>query len=168
MVVVLFEVWKKCKVFILSLNSLFLMKKILFNKALRILLITNGLILLSGAMLGPIYALFVEEIGGSLLDASFAGALFALAAGITTLIAGRYADKTKRSEYVVATGYLVMGLGFILYTQVRSIWFLFAVQLLIGFKRFILLLLMHCIQDILQKLRLEENGECGNHSTIFQ
>jgi MFS family permease len=109
------------------------MKRFLFNKALRILLITNGLVLLAGAMLGPIYALFVEKIGGNLLDASLTGGLFALAAGITTLIAGKYADKIKRNELMVASGYAVMGIGFFLYIFVNSIWFLFVVQILIGF-----------------------------------
>jgi MFS family permease len=108
-------------------------KQFLFNKALRILLLTNGLILLAGAMLGPIYALFVKQIGGDLLDASFAGGLFALAAGVTTLIAGKYADKNKRNEHIVAFGYAMMGLGFLLYVFVNSIWFLFGVQIIIGF-----------------------------------
>ena len=45
----------------------------LFNKAIRLLLLTNGFILLAGAMLGPIYALFVERVGGDLLHASLAG-----------------------------------------------------------------------------------------------
>ena len=107
--------------------------KRLFNKALRILLITNGLVLVAGAMLGPIYALYVENIGGDLLDASLTGGFFALAAGITTLIAGRFADKNKSGELVVALGYAVMGLGFLLYIFVNSIWFLFGVQILIGF-----------------------------------
>lgn len=109
------------------------MKHLLFNKALRILLITNGLILLSGAMFGPIYALFVEEIGGDLLSAGLTGGIFALAAGLTTLVAGRYADKFKRDEYIVAGGYALLGIGFLLYTAVHSLLFLFAVQILIGF-----------------------------------
>ena len=91
------------------------MKQFLFNKALRILLITNGLVLLASAMLGPIYALFVENIGGDLLDASLTGGLFALAAGITTLVAGRFADKNKRGDLIVVFGYTLMGIGFLLY-----------------------------------------------------
>ena len=78
------------------------MKKQICNKSLRILLITNGIVLIAGAMLGPIYALFVEKIGGSLLDASLTGGFFALAAGITTLLAGKFADKHK-DELIVAT-----------------------------------------------------------------
>jgi MFS family permease len=108
-------------------------KTFLFNKALRILLITNGLVLLAAAMLGPIYALFVENVGGDLLDASLTGGFFALAAGVTTLIAGKFADKNKRKELIVAFGYAVMGLGFLLYIFVNSIWFLFGVQILLGF-----------------------------------
>ena len=107
--------------------------RFLFNRGLRILLITNALILIAGAMLGPIYALFVEKVGGSLLDASLTGGIFALVAGITTLIAGRYADKIKEKRYIVAFGYSLMGVGFFLYTFVNSIFFWF-VRLLGCFK----------------------------------
>lgn len=109
------------------------MKKHFFNKSLRLLLITNGIILLAAAMLGPIYALFVEKIGGDLLDAGLTGGIFALAAGTTTLIAGRYADKIKRSKIIMVIGYLFISGGFFLYTAVNSIWFLFIVQIIIGF-----------------------------------
>jgi MFS family permease len=107
-------------------------KKVL-NKPLKILLATNGIILMAAAMLGPIYALFIEEIGGSLLDASYAGAIFALVAGITVLLSGSYTDRVKNPERIIAFGYIVMGSGFFLLTFVSSIWFLLAVQGLIGF-----------------------------------
>ena len=103
-----------------------------FNKAIKILLVTNGLILIAGAMLGPIYALFVEKIGGSLLDASAAFGVFALAAGITTLISARYSDKLKENELILVWGYAIMGLGFFGYTLVNSVWELLVVQVIIG------------------------------------
>lgn len=83
-------------------------------------------------MLGPIYALFVEKIGGDLMDASMAGGIFAFAAGITTLVSGKYSDKVKENELIVVAGYAIMGVGFLLYTFVDSIFFLFAVQIVIG------------------------------------
>lgn len=107
-------------------------KQLPFNKALRILLATNAMILMAGAMFGPIYALFVEKIGGDLMDASIAGAIFALVAGLTILISGKYSDKIKENELIVVLGYSIMGFGFLLYFWVNSIIFLFIVEAIIG------------------------------------
>ncbi|MBI2636636.1 MAG: MFS transporter [Parcubacteria group bacterium] len=108
------------------------MRILFFNRALRILLWTNAMILLAGAMLGPIYALFVEKIGGDLLDASFAGALFALAAGFASLVSGKYADAIRENELIIAAGYVVMSIGFFSYLFVDSVAQLFLVQVIIG------------------------------------
>ncbi len=102
------------------------------SKASKIILYTNGLILLSGAMLGPIYALFVEDIGGSLLDASYAFAIFSFTAGIVTVLSGKYVDKIKENELILVLGYGIIGIGFILYIFVNSIFLLFLVQIIIG------------------------------------
>ncbi len=102
------------------------------NRSLKILLFTNSLILMAGAMLGPIYAIFVEGIGGSILDASIAGSIFALFAGITTLLSGKYSDVIKENELVVVFGYIIMAFGFLLYVFVDSIYLLFIAQALIG------------------------------------
>lgn len=108
------------------------MKRLFFNKALRILLSTNAMILMAAAMLGPIYALFVEKVGGDLMDASIAGGIFAFVAGLTTLVSGKYSDKIKENELIVILGYSIMGVGFLLYFWVSSIIFLFIVQAIIG------------------------------------
>ena len=90
------------------------------------------MILMAGAMLGPIYALFVEDIGGDLMDASIAGSIFALVAGITTLVSGRYSDKMRENELIVVLGYVIMGIGFLSYAWVASIVMLFVVQAIVG------------------------------------
>jgi predicted MFS family arabinose efflux permease len=107
------------------------MKK--FNKAIRILLVTNGLILVAGAMFGPIYAIFVEKIGGSLLDASYAFGVFAFVAGTVTLLSGKYADKIRENELILVVGYGAIGVGFLGYIFVNSIFSLLIVQVIIGF-----------------------------------
>jgi len=83
-------------------------------------------------MIGPIYALFVEKIGGDLLDASYAFGIFAMVAGLTTLISGKYSDKMKEPELIVVLGYIITALGFIGYIFVSSVWTLFIVQIVIG------------------------------------
>jgi MFS family permease len=107
-------------------------KSLIFNQGIRILLSTNSLILLAGAMLGPIYALFVEKIGGDLLDASITFAVYATAAGVVTFISGKYADRVKEEELVLVLGYLIMSLGFFSYALVQSMWALLIVQVVIG------------------------------------
>jgi MFS family permease len=109
------------------------MANFFFSRALRVLLMTNGVILFSSAMMGPIYALFVEKIGGDLLDASLTGGIFALAAGITSFISGRYADKIKENELIIVLGYSLIAFGYFLYLFVDTIWFLFLIQVIIGF-----------------------------------
>jgi len=108
------------------------MEKPFFNKALRMLLSTNAMILMAGAMLGPIYALFVEKVGGDLMDASIAGGIFALVAGIVTLISGKYSDGMKENELIIVLGYLIMGIGFLFYLWANSVIFLFVIQAIIG------------------------------------
>ena len=108
------------------------MRRILYNRATRVLIVTNGLILLSAAMLGPFYAMFVEKIGGDILEAGVAFGIFAFVAGVATLISSRFADSTARDERILSLGYLLVGLGFFFYLFVDSVKELFLVQILIG------------------------------------
>lgn len=100
---------------------------------LQILLRTNGLVLLAGAMFAPIMALFVEEIGGTLLDASFAGAVFAISAGLMTFVSGLFSDKVKETELVVVLGYGIMAAGFFGLAFASSVTMLLIAQVVIGF-----------------------------------
>lgn len=102
------------------------------TKALKILLVADSFVLLSGAMIIPFYATYVSKIGGDILEAGFAAGMFAVSAGIMTLFAGRISDRFERKERIVAMSYLAISLGFLLYIFVDSIAGLVAVQILIG------------------------------------
>lgn len=101
------------------------------TKVRKFLLITNGLIFLGEAMLGPIYALFIADLGGSILSAGIAGGVFALVAGTLTLIVGKVSDRGSRRLYV-GVGYAIIGIGFALYTLVDSFAKLLLVEVVIG------------------------------------
>lgn len=102
------------------------------NRPLKILLVADSLILLASAMLGPIYAIFVGEIGGDLLDAGYAFAVFSIAAGMTAYASGKYSDKTGSEELVVLVGYVILGISFFAYTLVNSVSTLLIVQVIGG------------------------------------
>ncbi|MGB3945839.1 MAG: MFS transporter [Candidatus Saccharimonadales bacterium] len=102
------------------------------TKALKILLVADSFVLVSGAMIIPFYATYVSKIGGDILEAGFAAGMFAVSAGIMTLFAGRISDRFDRKERIVAASYFVIAIGFLLYILVDSLLGLVAVQVLIG------------------------------------
>lgn len=103
------------------------------NKHIKILLGTNMVVLLSGAMFAPLYALFVKDIGGDILDAAFASSLFAISAALTVIGIGRFIDRSKQGKLVMAFGYIIMAVGFALLVFTNHIWTLFLAQIIIGF-----------------------------------
>lgn len=102
------------------------------KKQIKVILVADGLIMLAGALLGPIYAIFVEEIGGDILTAGTAWAIFSIVAGIVVLIFGKIGDKVKSKKKLISIGYLIMGIGFLSYLLVDNITKLFIVQIIIG------------------------------------
>lgn len=104
----------------------------IFNRSIRVLLLGSAVMQIGAALFAPIYAIFVKDIGGDILDTGIAVGLFSLAAGIVTLFSARIVDKIKNPKAVITAGYLVMGIGYFLYLFVDSIASLFAIQILIG------------------------------------
>lgn len=96
------------------------------------MLITNGLVLLAGAMLGPIYAIFVEEVGGDILTAATAWAIFSIVAGMVVFILSKLEEKIKEQELMMVWGYGLMALAYLGYLLVDVPWKLFVVQVIIG------------------------------------
>lgn len=101
--------------------------------ALKILLITDGLFLLASAMLGPIYAIFVEDIGGDILTAGTSFAVFSLVMGTLILLMGKIEDIILReTELWICAGYFILAIGFFSYLFIKTPWHLFAVQIILG------------------------------------
>jgi MFS family permease len=96
------------------------------------MLFADSLILVATAMLGPIYALFVERIGGDLLDAGITFGAFSFAAGIVTLISGTFTDRIKEAELIIVLGYVVTAIGFLSYVFVENMTALIFAQVVVG------------------------------------
>lgn len=107
------------------------------NPALRALLLSNGLVLVALAMLVPVYALFVQKVGGGALSAGLTAGALGLASGVSALISGKLIDRipASRTRYVLVVGWLLIGLSMLLYLLVHSVAALFVVQLLAGFVK---------------------------------
>lgn len=99
---------------------------------LRILLFSSALFSLAGGLFGPIYAVFVEQIGGDLLTAGGAYSAFAIAAGVLMFFISRWEDHVKHQEKLVVLGFLLSCVGFLGYLLIRNPTDLFVVQIIFG------------------------------------
>jgi MFS family permease len=96
------------------------------------LLITDSFYILAGALIGPIYALFVEKVGGDLLDASGAFAIFMITAAVVIFLLAFWEDRSKHQKKFVIAGYGIGVLGYLGYLFVNSTMSLFIVQAILG------------------------------------
>lgn len=102
------------------------------RKELKILLLACSMFLLAGGLFGPIYAVFVEEIGGDLLTAGAAYGVFSIVAGVVIYFISRWEDKVKHQEKLVVMGYGLRVLGFAGYLLITRPLELFIVQIIFG------------------------------------
>lgn len=123
------------------------------RRILKILIATSVFFTMAGGMIGPIYAVYVEQIGGDILSTGGAYAIFALAAGMLTLITAKWEDHLKHIEKMVVLGYLLSSIGFFIHLLVKSPTQLFFVQALFGFSAAIL----NPAYDVLYSKYLQKN-----------
>ncbi len=98
----------------------------------RILLGAYSFFLLAGGLIAPLYAVYVENIGGDLLTAGSAYAVFSIVLGVMTFIISRFEDRIKKPEILIVLGYLMMCFGYAGYLLVSEPWHLFIIEVLFG------------------------------------
>ncbi|MCD6477724.1 MAG: MFS transporter [Candidatus Aenigmarchaeota archaeon] len=102
------------------------------RRELKILLSAAGLFIVAGGLFGPIYAVFVEKIGGDLLTAGSAYGLYSISAGFLIFLISKWEDHVKHQEKLVVLGYLLSTIGFLGYLLIRTPIHLFIVQIILG------------------------------------
>ncbi len=73
----------------------------MMNKIEKILLVGSSFWYFGEGMLGPLFAIFAERIGGDILEITWAWATYVLAIGILTLILGKYSDKCNKGKMMI-------------------------------------------------------------------
>ena len=75
------------------------------KKKAKALLYVGNLWCISEGMFGPLFAVFAERIGGSILEISGAWAVYLVATGIMMLFVGKISDKYVKKEALLLMGY---------------------------------------------------------------
>lgn len=99
----------------------------------KILLYSSNLWYLGEGMLGPLFAVFAQRIGGSVLDISWAWATYLIVMGVLVIAVGKLADLSRHKEKILVVGYALNAVFTFAYLLVSSPWHLFLVQAGLGF-----------------------------------
>lgn len=102
------------------------------KREIQIILVSSIFWSLAAGMLGPIYAIFVEGIGGDILTTGSAYAAFAFTSGFLMLLTGKFADSFKKPEYLLMISNFLSFLGTTGYLWVSNTTRLFIVQIVLG------------------------------------
>lgn len=108
------------------------------KRGLRVLLYSDAFLNLALGMIGPIYAIFVEQIGGDILDASWAFFAYMFTAGIVMYLISRWEDKSDHKEKLVTAGYALSSIGCFFYIFVYDQATLLITQIILGLSAAVL------------------------------
>jgi MFS family permease len=101
------------------------------HKAIKILIGASIFFNFSAGLFGPIYAIFVERIGGDIMTASSAWAIYSVIIGILILFFGKWEDRLNKRKMVIL-GYSLSAIGTAGYIFVQQPFHLFVVQAILG------------------------------------
>lgn len=87
---------------------------------------------LGEGMLGPLFAVFSEQIGGSVLDITWAWATYLVVTGIMNIVVGKLSDGYAQKANIMVYGYIFNALFTFAYLLVRTPTELFLVQAGLG------------------------------------
>jgi len=102
------------------------------QRELKILTLASGLFIFAAGLFGPIYAVFVEDIGGDILTAGMSYSIFAIIAGVLTFLISRWEDHVKHKEKLVVIGYALATIGSLGYLFIKNPFDLYVVQSIFG------------------------------------
>ncbi|MBD0402585.1 MFS transporter [Flammeovirga sp. EKP202] len=102
------------------------------HKNIKLLLLASIFTHMGANLLAPIYAIFIENIGGTLIDAGIAVGVYAIFKGIFYFLFDKI-DETKLSKRaMMCIGYALMGVGYGLYVFASSPIHVFLIQIIIS------------------------------------
>ncbi len=84
------------------------------------------------ALYSPIYAIYVEQLGGGAREAGIAWGAYMLTLGTSVFVLSRVIDRIKRHVWILYTGFFVAGILSFSYLLIQNVTQLIILQILMG------------------------------------
>lgn len=85
------------------------------NKNIKILLSASILIHAGTNLLAPVFAIYIKDIGGTVLDAGIAVGIYAIIKGVFYFLFNKIGKDKFSNKLMISGGYFIMSIGYILY-----------------------------------------------------
>jgi predicted MFS family arabinose efflux permease len=108
------------------------------HRNIKILLTCSMLIHGGINLLAPIYAIFIKNIGGSLLDASITVGFYAILKGILYFIFSKFKESKFSRKAMISFGYFIFFISYIMYLFVSNVTHVLIIQGLLAFGEVII------------------------------
>ena len=102
------------------------------RKEIVVLAIAAVLSYFAEALYAPFYAVYVEKIGGGVVDAGIAWGIYMTVLGLMVFIVARFVDRLKRHAWILYTGFFFASLLSFSYLIISSVLQLYVIQFLMG------------------------------------
>lgn len=102
------------------------------NHSLKLLLTINSIFVLAGNLLGPLYAVFIEGLGGSIAVVSGTWSVMLLTTTLVNFVLIRYGDKIKEHEYFLIAGFIFRAVAWIGFVYAHNLIAIILLQIVIG------------------------------------
>lgn len=102
------------------------------NLKLKLLLYASIFSNFSGQLLGPIYALFVADLGGSIVTVGLSWAVFKIVQSLLTIFFGKIEDIKHNKEKFMFYGFIILTITNLLFIFIETPLHLYLLQALFG------------------------------------
>ena len=102
------------------------------KKAKHIILSAQMIAIGTMGLFGPIFAIYIERLGGDILAAAFAVTIYSIVYGGLVILLGRVTDKMKESEYLIIAGFFLASLGYVGYIFAQNPFHIFILEIVFG------------------------------------
>jgi len=96
------------------------------------LIIINVVVIIAGGFLTPLWAGFVEKIGGNIITAGNAICIFSIVIGLLTCVAAKIENDYHKDEFFLVFSQVFMAIGYLGYFWVHHPWQLYLVEIWLG------------------------------------
>ena len=98
------------------------------HRNIRLLLGSSIFLHMGLNILAPVYAIYVQRIGGELIDASFSIGFYALLRGILYFVFAKFKDRHLPHRPILFGGYMMYAAAYLAYIVIDAPVWLFAIQ----------------------------------------